>query len=216
MPLNKELKSFSDAVSGIFDGATILISGFGGSGGSPQNLIKALRDHGAKYLTIISNTGGLASVIGFGSTKDERPVDIGILVENFEDTLNQASQNYNSNQGGGERCYNLYFPSPNKHVKSLISKNTGKVINIKSIGDPPTKKFLVHFYGDNAITLNDDGTYSLGFSNDDNIKQQFELIYISNVATYTTYIPLENRILGDDGQLAGYDVNKSHKSIMLF
>ena len=84
MPLNKELKSFSDAVSGIFDGATILISGFGGTGGSPQNLIKALRDHGAKDLTIVSNTGGLASVIGFGSTKNERPIDIGILVENFQ------------------------------------------------------------------------------------------------------------------------------------
>ena len=84
MYLNKELKSFREAVSAIFDGATILVSGFGGTGGSPQNLIKALRDHGAKDLTIVSNTGGLASVIGFGSTKDERPVDIGILVENFQ------------------------------------------------------------------------------------------------------------------------------------
>lgn len=51
MSLNKEIKFFSDAVSCVFDGAIVLISGFGGTGGSPQNLIKALRDHGAKDLT---------------------------------------------------------------------------------------------------------------------------------------------------------------------
>ena len=84
MSLNKELKSFDDAVSSVFDGATIMISGFGGSGGTPQNLIKSLRDHGAKNLTIISNTGGLASVIGFGSIKNQKIIDIGILVENSQ------------------------------------------------------------------------------------------------------------------------------------
>lgn len=84
MSLNKEIKFFSDAVSGVFDGAIVLISGFGGTGGSPQNLIKALRDHGAKDLTIVSNTGGLASVIGFGSVKGQKSIDIGILVENSQ------------------------------------------------------------------------------------------------------------------------------------
>jgi len=84
MSLNKEIKFFSDAVSCVFDGAIVLISGFGGTGGSPQNLIKALRDHGAKDLTIVSNTGGLASVIGFGSVKGQKSIDIGILVENSQ------------------------------------------------------------------------------------------------------------------------------------
>ena len=45
-------------------------------------MIKALRDHGAKDLTIISNTAGLASVIGFGTLPGDRPIDIGILVDN--------------------------------------------------------------------------------------------------------------------------------------
>ena len=59
-----------------------MIDGFAGPGGTPQNLIRALRDHGARELTIISNTAGLASVIGFGTLPGDRPVDIGILVEN--------------------------------------------------------------------------------------------------------------------------------------
>jgi 3-oxoacid CoA-transferase A subunit len=59
-----------------------MIDGFAGPGGTPQNLIAALRDHGAKDLTIISNTAGLASVIGFGTVPGDRPIDIGVLVDN--------------------------------------------------------------------------------------------------------------------------------------
>ena len=59
-----------------------MIDGFAGPGGTPQNLIRALRDHGARDLTIISNTAGLASVTGFGTVPGDRPTDIGALVEN--------------------------------------------------------------------------------------------------------------------------------------
>lgn len=55
--INKIVKSASEAVSGIFDGATIMISGFG-EAGSPIELIHALIDHGAKDLTVISNNTG--------------------------------------------------------------------------------------------------------------------------------------------------------------
>ena len=82
MANNKVLSSFEEAVSDIPDGATIMIDGFAGPGGTPQNLIRALRDHGAKDLTIISNTAGLASVIGFGTIPGDRPIDIGVLVDN--------------------------------------------------------------------------------------------------------------------------------------
>ena len=37
----------------------------------------------AKDLTIISNTSGLASVIGFGTVPGDRPIDIGVLVDNL-------------------------------------------------------------------------------------------------------------------------------------
>ena len=80
--MSKIVPSFSEAVADIPDGANLMIDGFAGPGGTPQNLIRALRDHGASDLTIISNTAGLASVIGFGTIPGDRPIDIGILVEN--------------------------------------------------------------------------------------------------------------------------------------
>ena len=80
--MNKIVPSFADAVADIPDGATLMIDGFAGPGGTPQNLIRALRDHGARDLTIISNTAGLASVTGFGTVPGDRPTDIGALVEN--------------------------------------------------------------------------------------------------------------------------------------
>ena len=80
--MNKIIDSFSEAVSDVPDGAILMIDGFAGPGGTPQNLIEALRNHGAKELTIISNTAGLASVVGFGTLPGETPIDIGILVDN--------------------------------------------------------------------------------------------------------------------------------------
>ncbi len=82
MAFDKVAKSFDEAVSDIPDGATLMIDGFAGPGGTPQNLIRALRNHGARDLTIVSNTAGLASVIGFGTIPGTRPIDIGILIDN--------------------------------------------------------------------------------------------------------------------------------------
>ena len=82
MAIDKVAKSFSEAVSDIPDGAMLMIDGFAGPGGTPQNLIRALRDHGARGLTIVSNTAGLASVIGFGTIPGTSPIDIGVLIDN--------------------------------------------------------------------------------------------------------------------------------------
>ena len=43
MPINKVMESFANAVEGVQDGATILVSGFGGAG-MPTALLNALRD----------------------------------------------------------------------------------------------------------------------------------------------------------------------------
>jgi len=59
--INKLLKSPSEAVADVFDGATILISGFG-EAGSPIELIHALIDQGAKDLTVVSNNTGSGQV----------------------------------------------------------------------------------------------------------------------------------------------------------
>lgn len=68
--MSKLWSSVHDAVSGLlFDGATIAVGGFGLSG-NPTDLIEAVRDSGARDLTIVSNNMG---VDGKG---------LGILLEN--------------------------------------------------------------------------------------------------------------------------------------
>ena len=52
------MESFANAVEGGQDGATILVSGFGGAG-MPTELLNALRDQGATNLTIVSNNAGV-------------------------------------------------------------------------------------------------------------------------------------------------------------
>ena len=58
----------ASAVADVFDGATILMDGFGGLGGMSHYLMMALRDQGAKNLTIVGNTAGIARVSSFGTT----------------------------------------------------------------------------------------------------------------------------------------------------
>ena len=58
MPVNKVVGSFDEAVAGLFDGAVLLIGGFGGPGECPSYLIAAVARNGAKDLTIVGNSGG--------------------------------------------------------------------------------------------------------------------------------------------------------------
>jgi 3-oxoadipate CoA-transferase, alpha subunit len=55
--LNKIVPNIAHAVADIPDGATVLVSGFGGAG-LPTDLLDALVEQGAKELTIISNNAG--------------------------------------------------------------------------------------------------------------------------------------------------------------
>ncbi len=59
--INKIIKSITEAVSEIHDGATVMIGGFG-EAGSPIELIHALIDQGAKNLTVVSNNTGSGNV----------------------------------------------------------------------------------------------------------------------------------------------------------
>lgn len=59
--INKIYNSTKEAVADIFDGATVLVSGFG-EAGSPIELIHALIDTGTKNLTIVSNNAGSGNV----------------------------------------------------------------------------------------------------------------------------------------------------------
>jgi 3-oxoacid CoA-transferase A subunit len=80
MTINKIFSNCDEAVADIFDGATIMVGGFGSFGGLPVNLIVALANQGAKNLTVIANMGG----VGFELSKRIKPggyQDLGILFE---------------------------------------------------------------------------------------------------------------------------------------
>ena len=71
--IDKTVKTPALAVADIFDGATVMVGGFG-EAGSPTELIHALIEQGTKNLTVINNnTGngevGLAALIANGQVK---------------------------------------------------------------------------------------------------------------------------------------------------
>lgn len=65
MPVDKVFASAAAAVKDVPDGAVIMLGNFAGPGGTAYHLIQALRDQGARDLTIIANTAG-----GIGLTLD--------------------------------------------------------------------------------------------------------------------------------------------------
>jgi len=79
---NKVFSSLREAVADIPDKASIMIGGFGHAADKPQNLIRALRDHGAKELTMIVNGAGVSGSLGIGSLGGRPFIDEEILLEN--------------------------------------------------------------------------------------------------------------------------------------
>ena len=79
---NKVYQSAADAVTDIADGSVVNVDGFGGPGGMAHYLMIALRDHGARDLTMISNTAGIARVARFGAPEGVTPIDHTVLIEN--------------------------------------------------------------------------------------------------------------------------------------
>lgn len=59
--IDKFVPDAAEAIAELFDGAAIMISGFG-EAGVPAELIDAVVDHGATDLTIISNNAGTGEV----------------------------------------------------------------------------------------------------------------------------------------------------------
>src|SRR5262244_1887057 len=69
MPIDKRVNSAAEALADVADGATVLISGFGGAGFANM-LIRALRDRGAKNLTLVVNS----ATHRYSRTHGSRPV----------------------------------------------------------------------------------------------------------------------------------------------
>lgn len=59
--IDKRVDGVREAVADVFDGATVMIGGFG-EAGSPIELIHALIDQGASRLTVVSNNTGSGEV----------------------------------------------------------------------------------------------------------------------------------------------------------
>lgn len=59
--IDKRVPSVRNAVAEVFDGATVMVGGFG-EAGSPIELIHALIDHGATNLTVVNNNTGSGEV----------------------------------------------------------------------------------------------------------------------------------------------------------
>lgn len=73
MPIDKIVPDLEAAVSGIKDGATIMVSGFGFAG-VPNDLLEAVMKTGVTDLTVVSNnagtgTEGLAALVGSGQVR---------------------------------------------------------------------------------------------------------------------------------------------------
>ena len=66
---SKVVASFAEAVTGIEDGSSILVAGFG-EPGTPHNLIRALYEQGARDLTLIANGAGNPREDGVITTGD--------------------------------------------------------------------------------------------------------------------------------------------------
>jgi len=83
--INKVIASFDEAVKDIFDGAVILIGGFGPANGTPSNLLRALVKQGARNLTLAANTPGMGRVPESSRSFRKTPPDYddgGILIQN--------------------------------------------------------------------------------------------------------------------------------------
>ena len=72
MQINKIKNEMIDVLSDIFDGATIMIGGFG-EAGSPVDLLHGLIDNGSKDLTVIANNAGNGRV-GLGALIGQKQV----------------------------------------------------------------------------------------------------------------------------------------------
>ena len=59
--IDKIVQSIADALSGVGDGATVLMGGFGAVG-QPDELIEGLLEQGAKDLTVVANNAGAGKV----------------------------------------------------------------------------------------------------------------------------------------------------------
>lgn len=81
MTINKIVDSFDEAVADVFDGATIMVGGFGNIGSMPSCLLEAVDRKGVKDLTTVSNAAGFGADV-WRMQEAPFPEDMDILIRN--------------------------------------------------------------------------------------------------------------------------------------
>ena len=128
----------------------------------------------------------------------------GILMNNFL-VYNKSREQFNTDYLEDvvttyNRLSNVEEPDwiDNHQVKSIISKKTGKVINVDPISDtiPNTGEksgagFLIK-YNDSALTVLPDGTFSLGLPNKESDFQIWQSIFIKDAEQFKEVIDKAN------------------------
>ncbi len=84
--IDKKFSSLAEAVNDIYDGATVLVGGFG-EAGSPIELIHVLIDKGARNLTVVNNNTGSGHV-GLAALIENKQV--GKMICSFPRTANST------------------------------------------------------------------------------------------------------------------------------
>ena len=133
-----------------------------------------------------------------------------IINENFSDFFEKASKGYVASSSSisadvsADVSDNEYDIKEDKDIVAIVSKYNGKKINVEPLGQPPTQKCIIKFFGSKSLTMNDDGSYSLGISNKDSVKQQWKFNLIKNEEDYKKIIPSKNLNLGYNLSNANY------------
>jgi 3-oxoadipate CoA-transferase alpha subunit len=81
MAINKIVDSFDQAVADVFDGATIMVGGFGTIGSMPSCLLEAVDRRDVKNLTTVSNSAGFGADV-WKMQEAPFPEDMDILIRN--------------------------------------------------------------------------------------------------------------------------------------
>jgi len=136
-----------------------------------------------------------------------------ILKENFQgfnynDAVRNMRNETNNNDATTSSNEAADIRSDTAHINSIISKHSGKVLNCEALEQPPTRKVTIPFFDEKntkkALSLNNDGTYSLVTPNRESIRQHFAVVYVDNAQTYEQHIPIRNANLGYDISDAKY------------
>lgn len=122
----------------------------------------------------------------------------GILMNNYKETFYGESASEESQVNNN--AIQEYERIEQQPIKSIVSKVYGKVVNIQPVNltETPTRRFMLKING-KALSVNTDGTYGMVLSNNEDIRQHWQLERINSSEEYVIALGNSNN---------GYNVTK--------